>query len=106
MKTQKNFRGNIQLVAGTLSLAREHARFGLLTEKQQTILDQLVLGKSNKEIAGYLRLKESTIKAYIAAIYKITRYPSRVLLALHWQMYRGAIIRPTLTDESDGSRIV
>jgi DNA-binding NarL/FixJ family response regulator len=42
----------------------------LLTRRQQDVLDLLVEGKSNKEIAKALKLSEGTIKIHLAAIFR------------------------------------
>lgn len=42
----------------------------LLTRRQQDVLDLLVLGKSNKEIAIALKLSEGTVKIHLAAIFR------------------------------------
>ena len=43
---------------------------GQLTPRQQDVLDLLVQGKSNKEIALALRLGEGTVKIHMAAIFR------------------------------------
>jgi len=42
----------------------------ILTQRQQEVLDLLVQGKSNKEIALALKLSEGTVKIHLAAIFR------------------------------------
>jgi len=42
----------------------------LLTRRQQEVLDLLIKGKSNKEIALALKLGEGTVKVHLAAIFR------------------------------------
>ncbi|WP_414472853.1 response regulator transcription factor [Microvirga sp. M2] len=42
----------------------------LLTRRQQEVLDLLIRGKSNKEIALALKLGEGTVKVHLAAIFR------------------------------------
>jgi DNA-binding NarL/FixJ family response regulator len=42
----------------------------ILTQRQQDVLDLLVQGKSNKEIALALKLSEGTVKIHLAAIFR------------------------------------
>ena len=44
-----------------------------LTPRQQDVLDLLVQGKTNKEIASALRLREGTVKIHMAAIFRVLR---------------------------------
>jgi DNA-binding NarL/FixJ family response regulator len=41
-----------------------------LTPRQRDVLQQLIAGKSNKEIACLFELTEATIKAHVTAIFK------------------------------------
>jgi len=42
----------------------------ILTRRQQDVLDLLIQGKSNKEIASALKLSEGTVKIHLAAIFR------------------------------------
>lgn len=50
--------------------------FGL-TPRQYDVLQALVTGKSNQQIADLLHLSEATIKAHLGAIYKTLRVSTR-----------------------------
>ena len=49
-----------------------------LTPRQQEVLELLVEGKSNREIAEALGLSENTVKVHLAAIFRVLRVSSRV----------------------------
>lgn len=49
---------------------RNLAGFGALTPRQRDVLDELLLGKSSKEIARALDLADGTVKIHLAAIYR------------------------------------
>jgi DNA-binding CsgD family transcriptional regulator len=49
----------------------------LLSEREKQVLDFIVLGKSNKEIADLLYIALSTVKTHINNIYKILEVQSR-----------------------------
>ena len=51
-------------------LARSNGRPFGLTPRQYDVLDRLVQGKSNKEIAQGLNMTERTVKAHVGAIFK------------------------------------
>lgn len=52
-----------------------------LTPRQQQIVDRILAGKANKEIAWELGLQENTIKIYITQIYRAVGVRSRMELA-------------------------
>ncbi len=49
----------------------ENPKLGELTARQREILEMVVEGLSNAEIAGHLYLSESTIKQHLRAVYKV-----------------------------------
>ncbi len=55
---------------------------GLLTQRQQEVLDLLVQGKTNKEIAIALRLGEGTVKIHMAAIFRYFGVNNRAAAAV------------------------
>jgi DNA-binding NarL/FixJ family response regulator len=55
---------------------------GQLTPRQQDVLDLLVQGKSNKEIALALRLGEGTVKIHMAAIFRFFGVNNRAAAAV------------------------
>jgi DNA-binding NarL/FixJ family response regulator len=59
---------------GPLEAARGHAHptrgVTELTERQRHVLDELLYGKSSKEIARALDIAEGTVKIHLAAIYR------------------------------------
>ena len=58
-----------------------------LTVCQRAVFDQLVQGKSNRDISAVVRKTEKTVKAHVTAIFKHFGCASRAeLIARH---YRG-----------------
>lgn len=55
---------------------------GQLTPRQQDVLDLLVQGKSNKEIALALRLGEGTVKIHMAAVFRFFGVNNRAAAAV------------------------
>ena len=65
--------------------------FGL-TPKQFEVLQIMVQGKSNKEIAHDFNLSEATVKAHIGAIFKALKVSNRlqaIRLVENWEMNSG-----------------
>lgn len=52
------------------STSQEHSAFRRLTQKQHAVLQMLLYGASNKEIAERFGVSESTAKTYVRAIGK------------------------------------
>jgi DNA-binding NarL/FixJ family response regulator len=55
---------------GPLAGSREHNRAASLTPRQREVLQLLVQGKSNKEIARSLTLGEGTVKIHLASLFR------------------------------------
>lgn len=66
----------IQLPSPGQAHPRSRLPFGL-TSRQVDVLNNLVQGKSNKQIARDLNLSGSTVKAHVGAIYKTLNVTSR-----------------------------
>jgi len=75
-----------QVLGGSMFVPRAITRRGLepaqrvkrhvagldhLTQRQREVLDQLLLGRSSKEIARALAVAEGTVKIHLAAIYRV-----------------------------------
>lgn len=63
-----------------------------LTDRQQHVLDELMLGKSSKEIGRALDITESTVKIHLAAIYRALGVKSRSEAVA--KVKRPALLRP------------
>lgn len=48
-----------------------------LTERQRAVLQQLALGKSNRQIAAALHVTEGTVKVHLAGIFRVLKVSSR-----------------------------
>jgi DNA-binding NarL/FixJ family response regulator len=53
-----------------------------LTERQQTVLEHMAEGKSNKAIANELSITEITVKAHVSAILRKLGVSNRVQAAM------------------------
>jgi two-component system response regulator FixJ len=66
--------------------SRSHSRLAAeaesLTRRERQILDLLLKGFSNKEIASRLSVSERTINNQLSALYRKTKVRSRLELAL------------------------
>lgn len=58
------------------------SHIGDLTDRERTILDQVALGKTNKEIAAELFLTEKTVKHYVTNVLQKLQVRNRVEAAL------------------------
>ena len=63
-----------------------------LTQREQEVLDLLMQGKSNREIAAILAITHHTVKAHISAILKKTGTKTRVEAIIH-VLNRGGVNR-------------
>ena len=60
-----------------------------ISEKEQEIIEQVALGKSNREIAGELFLSEGTVRNYISSVLDKLSLRDRTQLAiLYYQNVR------------------
>jgi len=55
---------------------------GALTPRQREVLELLVQGKSNKEIARALKLGEGTVKVHLAALFRVLAVNTRTAAAV------------------------
>ena len=75
-------------VARSSSHRRQEAEAEGLTRRERQIVDLLLKGCSNKEIASRLSVSERTIKNQLSALYRKTKVRSRLELAL-WALRSG-----------------
>lgn len=55
-----------------------------ISEKEQEIIEQVALGKSNREIAGELFLSEGTVRNYISSVLDKLSLRDRTQLAIFY----------------------
>lgn len=55
-----------------------------ISEKEQEIIEQVALGKSNREIAGELFLSEGTVRNYISLVLDKLSLRDRTQLAIFY----------------------
>lgn len=55
-----------------------------ISEKEQAIIEQVALGKSNREIAGELFLSEGTVRNYISLVLDKLSLRDRTQLAIFY----------------------
>lgn len=62
---------------------QDFAHLGVkVTEQDAVVLRLLVAGANAREIAGHIGLKPRSVKQHLSALYKRTRTPNRIVLAL------------------------
>lgn len=81
--------------AGARSPASRSAATEQLTDRQQDVIDLLVVGKSNKEIGRALRIAESTVKIHVSAAFRRLGVRNRIAAVSRVQ----ALARRAPTDE-------
>src|SRR5215208_1420813 len=69
----------------------ENQKIGGLSIRQQEILEMVVEGLSNAEIAGRLYLSESTIKQHLRAVYKVLGVHNRTQAAKTMREHAGGV---------------
>ena len=69
---------------------RENLHFETLTAREQSILEQMALGKSNNEIAGELFLAEGTVKNNVSQIIQKLHADSRTQAIIN--AYKGGLV--------------
>jgi len=62
----------------------------LLSNREKEIVDQIVKGKTNKQIANELYITERTVKAHLSAIFKKTKTRNRFELMMSLQRINSA----------------
>lgn len=67
------------------SNGRDDEKLQNLTRRQRQVLEQMSCGKSNKEIARYLGIAESTVKVHLNAAFNVLGVHNRVsaMVAIH-----------------------
>jgi DNA-binding NarL/FixJ family response regulator len=56
---------------------------GAFTDREKQVLELLVVGRSNKEIASALGIEERTVKAHVAKLMRKVGVPNRIALSIH-----------------------
>jgi DNA-binding NarL/FixJ family response regulator len=79
-----------QLLGHILS-QKENPKIGDLTARQGEILEMVVEGLSNAQIAGRLYLSESTIKQHLGAVYKVLGVHNRTEAAKTMREHAGGV---------------
>ena len=69
----------------------EKPKIGGLSARQREILEMVVEGLSNAEIAGRLYLSESTIKQHLRAVYKVLGVRNRTEAAKTMREHAGGV---------------
>ena len=69
----------------------ENQKIGGLSIRQQEILEMVVEGLSNAQIAGRLYLSESTIKQHLRAVYKVLGVHNRTEAAKTMRKHAGGV---------------
>ena len=64
----------------TLRPRRHNPQF---TEREEEVLQQLVLARSNREIAQALSIREQTVKSYVARLMRKVGVGNRIALSVH-----------------------
>ena len=62
-----------------------------LNNVERKIIDLIILGKNNKEIAGAIGLSSGTVKNYVSKLLQKYNYKSRVELAIFFERNRGVL---------------
>jgi DNA-binding NarL/FixJ family response regulator len=69
----------------------ENPKIGDVSARQREILEMVVEGLSNAQIAGLLYLKESTIKQHLRAVYKVLGVRNRTQAAKMMREHAGGV---------------
>jgi DNA-binding NarL/FixJ family response regulator len=80
-----------QLLGWHLLSQKEKPKIGELSARQREILELVVEGLSNAEIAGRLYLSESTIKQHLRAVYKVLEVSNRTQAAKTMREHAGGV---------------
>lgn len=62
--------------------ARPQGKHPKLTEREEQVLQQLVLARSNREIAEALSIREQTVKSYVARLMRKVGVGNRIALSM------------------------
>jgi FixJ family two-component response regulator len=78
------------VLADRVKLADVEERFALLTGREREVLELIVIGRLNKQIAADLGISEKTVKAHRAQVMRKTRSGSLAMLVrLHMALQRA-----------------
>jgi DNA-binding NarL/FixJ family response regulator len=75
----------------------------LLTKREQTLVQLVTEGRSNKDISRELNLSEHTVRNYLFRIFNKLGTSSRLELALYALNQRQSVREPVATDPDDSS---
>ncbi len=65
------------------STLRQRKHNPQFTEREEEVLQQLVLARSNREIAQALSIREQTVKSYVARLMRKVGVGNRIALSVH-----------------------
>jgi len=60
----------------------QRAHYPRFTEREEAVLQQLVMARSNREIAHELRIREQTVKSYVARLMRKMGVDNRIALSM------------------------
>lgn len=79
----------LAVLADRINRADVEERFALLTNREREVLEYIVIGRLNKQIAADLGISEKTVKAHRAQIMRKTQSGSLAMLVrLHMVLHR------------------
>jgi FixJ family two-component response regulator len=79
----------LAILADRIQRVEVEQRFALLTNRESEVLEYIVVGKLNKQIAAELGISEKTVKAHRAQIMRKTQSGSLAMLVrLHMALHR------------------
>jgi DNA-binding NarL/FixJ family response regulator len=80
-----------QLLGWHLLSQKKNPKIGDLTARRREVLEMVVEGLSNADIAGRLYLSESTIKQHLRAVYKVLGVRNRTQAAKTMRAHAGGV---------------
>lgn len=82
--------------------ASRHAAWAPLTEREHAILDRVIRGRSNDELAGDLGLSRTTVEAYLSRLFARFGVITRTELAVHAEREQLLDLPVSVRRRSDG----